>query len=226
VLRKNFLPASFHQTLVPYVLANQDRLAPAKVGNNEYRPDTRESLEIPGLWDGQVTFHDAVMAVLPEVLGPLHVASFEVGRVEVKLRIYLDGHFFRMHMDCPNDSPQNVSRRVSFVYFFHTLPRGYSGGGLLLFDTDIENNKFTTSSFTRMEPEDNTIVIFPSACYHSVIPVSCPSKEIANSRFVVNGHISRRVSANPTDAPARETPALEGAGPGAPAETGMVAASS
>src|SRR5262245_4567840 len=47
VLAKNFLPPSLHETLVPFVLANQHRLTPAKVGNNEYNPERRESLEVP-----------------------------------------------------------------------------------------------------------------------------------------------------------------------------------
>ncbi len=143
------------------------------------------------------------METLPQVLGRLQVAPFEIEHVDLKLRIYLDGHFFRLHMDCPANSETSANRRVSYVYFFHRQPRGYTGGALLLYDTDIENNRFTTASFTRVEPDDNSILFFPSACYHSVVPVSCPSKEVADSRFVINGHFHKRMS----PAPPNQTPA-------------------
>jgi Rps23 Pro-64 3,4-dihydroxylase Tpa1-like proline 4-hydroxylase len=220
VLLKNFLPSALHETLVPFVLANQDKLVPAKVGNNEYKPECRESLEIPGKWDAQKAIHEHVREIIPRVLAPLDVAPFEIGKLEVKLRVYLDGHFFRIHMDCPANSEDNANRKVSYVYFFHKLPRAYTGGGLLLFDTDVENNKYTTAGFTRIEPEDNSIVLFSSAYYHSVVPVSCPSKEVANSRFVINGHVSKPVAVKP----AVEAPAIDVLAQVAPAETGMVAA--
>ena len=50
----------------------------------------------------------------------------------------------------------------------------------------------------RVEPADNSIVVFPAARLHSVVPVSCPSKELANSRFVINGHVNQRVAARAT----------------------------
>jgi Rps23 Pro-64 3,4-dihydroxylase Tpa1-like proline 4-hydroxylase len=208
VLLKEFLPSAIHETLVPFVLANQHNAVVATVGHNQYRPEARQSLEIFGDW-GQEAVYECVRDALPKVQARLHVPPFEVGNFELKLRIYLDGHFFRIHMDCPSRSEQNVNRRVSFTYFFHRTPRAFTGGALLLFDTDIENNLYTTSTFTRIEPEDNSIVFFPSACFHSVVPVSCPSQELANSRFVINGHFSRRAPAA-ANAPEIEEPARDG----------------
>jgi Rps23 Pro-64 3,4-dihydroxylase Tpa1-like proline 4-hydroxylase len=208
VLLSEFLPPAIHETLVPFVLANQDRMVVATVGQNQYRPEARQSLEIFAEW-GQQAVYQCVRDALPKVQARLHVPAFGVGETELKLRVYLDGHFFRIHMDCPARSKQNVNRRISFTYFFHRMPRAFTGGALLLFDTDIENNLYTTSAFTRIEPEDNSIVFFPSACYHSVVPVSCPSQEFANSRFVINGHFSRHAPAA-TDAPEIEEAARDG----------------
>jgi SM-20-related protein len=195
VLLKGFLPQSFHETLVPFVLSVQDKLVPAKVGGGDgvYDPNCRESLDLPGKWAVKKRFHEHVSEVLPTVTPRLNVPLFEVEQIEVKLRAYLDGHFFRLHMDCPPAVDSMANRRVSYVYFFHKMPRAYSGGDLLLFDSDTDTNQFTTASFTRIVPEDNCIVFFPSAYWHSVIPVSCPSKEYADSRFVINGHVSRRM---------------------------------
>jgi len=216
VLLKNFLPESFHETLLPFVLANQEKLVPARVASGAYKPDARESLDLPGEWEVKKRFHQRIRPLIAKVAPRLHVAPFQIGQLEVKVRAYTDGHFFRVHMDCPR-IPEDVSlRAVSYVYFFHKLPRAYSGGDLLLFDSDpdVEKSDFTTAAFTRVVPEDNSIVIFPSAYWHSVIPVSCPSKEFADSRFVINGHVSKVAPKSVVEAPA---------GP-ATSERGVVAA--
>jgi Rps23 Pro-64 3,4-dihydroxylase Tpa1-like proline 4-hydroxylase len=194
VVIKNFLPRSFHETLLPFVLSVQDKLEPAKVsgldGQGAYNPDMRESLELPGECDVKTRFGAHIGEILPAIIPRLHVPPFEIGNMDVKVRAYLDGHFFKVHMDSPPQVDKICRRKVSFTYFFHNLPRGYTGGDLLLFDTHLERNRFTTSGFTSIAPEDNLLVLFPSPYYHSVVPVSCPSKLYVNSRFVINGHVS------------------------------------
>jgi Rps23 Pro-64 3,4-dihydroxylase Tpa1-like proline 4-hydroxylase len=147
-------------------------------------------------------FHQRIRPIIPTVLSRLHVAPFEIGEFEVKVRAYLDGHFFRIHMDCPPKEVQIAHRRVSYVYFFHKQPRAYTGGDLLLFDSDpvVDKTQYTTAGFTRIVPDNNSIIIFPSAYWHSVIPVSCPSKEFVDSRFVINGHVSKRVTKSSAEA--------------------------
>lgn len=201
LLLKNFLPRAFHEILMPTALSVQDQLTPAMVGNEEYKPEVRESLELRAHSDIHKRFDAHVRQFLPSVISRLKVPSFEIGKVQVSLRTYLDGHFFRLHMDCPADG-KNADRTVSYVYFYHKVPRAYTGGDLLMFDTDMANDKFTTSGFTSIQPEDNTIVFFPSACYHSVVPVRCPSKAFEDSRFVINGHVSKRVAKPEVEVPA------------------------
>jgi len=215
VFLKDFLPRSFHEALLPFVLSVQEQLVPALVGagSGEYHPDTRESLDLPGKWDVKNCFREHVREIILRVAPRLHVAPFEIGDLEVKLRAYLDGHFFRIHMDCPPLVESCANRRVSYVYFFHKLPRAYIGGELLLFDSDIATDWYTTSGFTRIVPEDNSIVLFPSAYWHSVVPVSCPSKEFADSRFVINGHVSKRVPRPVVEATAEPATADSGAVP-------------
>ena len=198
VLVKDFLPTSFHATLLPFVLSVRGKLVPARIAtgvkHGEYKPETRESLDLPGEWEVKRHFRECLNAIIPSALSRLHVAPFEMCPAEVKVRAYLDGHFFRMHMDCPADVVDIAHRKVSYVYFFHKLPRGYTGGDLLLFDSNIESNRFTTSRFTSIVPEDNTLIIFPSPYFHSVIPVGCSSRRYEDSRFVINGHISSTTS--------------------------------
>ncbi len=107
------------------------------------------------------------------------------------VRAYRDGHFFGIHRDAPPNSPY-ANRILNYVYYFHSLPRPYSGGELLLFDSDPELDTFTQTRYTRVVPEDNSIIYFPPNYYHCVIPTRCPRKEFADSRFVINGHIRQR----------------------------------
>jgi hypothetical protein len=193
VFIKDFLPQSVHERLLPFALSVEQLLVPALVGANpHYNPNTRESLDLPGKWPIKSFFRSGLRKLVPRLLPRLHTDSFEIGELEVKLRAYLDGHFFRIHMDSHPEEEICKYRRVSYVYFFHKVPRAYTGGELLLFDTDVSVDQFTTASFTRIVPEDNCIVFFPSAYWHSVVPVGCPSKKFEDSRFVINGHISQR----------------------------------
>jgi Rps23 Pro-64 3,4-dihydroxylase Tpa1-like proline 4-hydroxylase len=191
VLLKNFLPESFHDTLVPFTLSVESQLTPATVGADQYNPNHRESLELRERNEIQSRFVRQIKDALWHICDRLHVTRFELGKLEAKLRVYLDGHFFRLHCDNPADSPLSCTRHVSYVYFYHRMPRGYTGGDLLLFDTDLQANRYTITGFTRITPVDNAVVFFPSGCYHSVVPVKCPSKQIADSRFVINGHVHR-----------------------------------
>lgn len=191
VLIKNFLPQNFHDTILPFAVANHDRFVESRVGRHaEYKPDVRESLEYHGEWEGAQRFVDRLVRI-PNLHARLYLEPFSALVSAVRVRAYQDGHFFRVHMDAEPGSP-SASRAYNFVYFFHRVPRPYTGGELLLFDTDTEANTFTRSRFTRVAPEDNAIIIFPCVFFHSVIAVRCPSGAFADSRFIINGHVSRQ----------------------------------
>src|SRR5262249_19683336 len=52
-----------------------------------------------------------------------------------------------------------------------------------------ENAKKKVAS--TITPRQNTLVLFQSSYDHEVMPVRCPSRKFANSRFTVNGWIIR-----------------------------------
>jgi Rps23 Pro-64 3,4-dihydroxylase Tpa1-like proline 4-hydroxylase len=205
VLLKNVIPAEFHRTLLPLVVSVKDTLVPATVGNDEYRPDSRESLDLPNplQWDVTKRFRATLRRALPNLLPRLNVPAFEAGALEFKLRVYKDGHFFRTHSDVAAHVEDSRMRRVSFVYFFHKTPRPYTGGDLLLFDSDIAEGRFNTGCFTRIVPEDNALVVFPSPYYHCVVPLRTATADFTDSRFVINGHLSAR-AARGTDQPSED----------------------
>jgi Rps23 Pro-64 3,4-dihydroxylase Tpa1-like proline 4-hydroxylase len=193
VLVKDFLPADFHDTLLPFAESRRDVFVPSRVGRHaEYKADVRQSLELSGRFDGAERFVTHLMQI-PNLLSRLRLPAFRGEVSAVRMRAYLDGHFFRPHIDAEPGAP-SANRAYNFVYFFNRVPRPYSGGELLLFDTDPDAMTFDRGRFTRVVPEDNSIVVFPCSFFHSVLAVRCPSGEFADSRFIINGHVSRRAS--------------------------------
>ncbi len=210
VLLKGFLPREFHDALLPFMMSVQGQMIPMLDGDGAYNPDSRQALEFQGEWDKR-RFRDALAAVLARVIPRLYLPCFPIGQIEVQMRAYQDGHFFRVHRDAAPRS-RYANRAINYVYYFHRQPRPFGGGELLLFDSDPEADTFTESGFTRVVPEDNSVVFFPPNFFHSVVPVRCPSKEFADSRFVINGHVRKRLEAAPAAQGSAEPSAHGGIG--------------
>ena len=130
-----------------------------------------------------------IRSVLPDVLARLGMAGLDRYQLEVAMRVYLTGGFFRAH----RDSAYGVfrSRKLNFVYFFHRRPRRFSGGDLLLYDMDVDANTWVSGAFSRITPLRNGIVFFPSACWHQATPVQCGTDDFEDGRWVLNGHVRR-----------------------------------
>ena len=201
VLLKGFLAAEFHDALIPFMESVRDQFVPMVGGNKEYQPHHRQALDFPDPWEGKQRFRKCLANVLPQVLPRLYLPPFSVGPIEVCIRAYQDGNFFKVHQDS-SASGHYARRIINFVYYFHKQPRPYTGGELLLFDSDVAADTYTLARFTRVVPEDNSLIIFPCNFYHSVVTIRCPSQEFADSRFVINGHVQKATIAQPAVAPA------------------------
>ena len=192
-LIKNFLPQDLHESLHPYIVSVQDQFIQVLTGDGVYDPRIRDTLELQGHHDFKNQVFAHVEKILPTIMSQLKIAPFEIEKTEVKLRAYRDGHYFRPHMDNPKQHAKICNRVLTYVYFFYVPPRPYTGGDLIIFDTDVEKNDYTTRSFTALVPENNSIVFFPSENWHCVTPIHCFNDEFGSSRFVINGHVHRRV---------------------------------
>ena len=130
-----------------------------------------------------------IRSVLPAVLARLGMAGLDRYQLEVAMRVYLTGGFFQAHRDSAYEAFR--SRKLSFVYFFHRRPRRFSGGDLLLYDTDVDAGACDSGAFSRITPLRNGIVFFPSACWHQATPVQCGTDDFEDGRWVLNGHVRR-----------------------------------
>jgi hypothetical protein len=102
-----------------------------------------------------------------------------------------------VHQDNSSVEPVDITlREISYVYYFHSEPKAFTGGQLKLYNSEngaVQSSKKRTAK--TITPRQNTLVLFPSSYDHEVLPVRCPSRKFVNSRFTVNGWIIRKETA-------------------------------
>lgn len=138
-------------------------------------------------------FHDLlggrIMHFLPYILYRLRHPPFAVSALELQLTVSNDGEFFRAHTDS-DDGPVR-GRAVTFVYFCHREPRGFSGGELRIYGRDPASGADLTDVAHVIKPSQNSIVFFPSDRLHEITPVACPAGAFLDSRMTLNGWLHR-----------------------------------
>jgi len=195
VALEGFLLPDELESLLRHTLSHAEDFETAGVvtRNSAGRTLSRSSRRARVLWNagkiGRVIRH-RVRSYLPWILDGLGILPFRVARIEAQITASTHGDFFRKHMD---DSYGVHRRRVlSYVYYFHRPPRRFAGGDLLLYPTWNEDGRVVFATKPRtITPRQNRIVFFPSCALHEIRTVRCPSREIADSRFTVNGWVSR-----------------------------------
>lgn len=190
---EGFLDRDRHDELMRFVAGGTHGLEPSTVGRIEAngpqpRVDytARTSFRIPEIGPVALWLRPQIEACIAPMTSRLGLAPFTPGIVELKCTVYGDGDFFRVHADNRN----HPTRRISFIYYFHHMPKRYSGGALLLYDGDVADpTNFFPESVTRLETLDNSLVVFPSSAHHEVEPVVCPSGLSTDARFTFAGHV-------------------------------------
>jgi SM-20-related protein len=187
VVLRDFLPADAAAALFDFALAHESRFAPSKVGYGEagrVDPAKRVSAQLHKLGPLKDDLRARFAAVLPDLIATLKTPPFEPSWIEVELVSHGDGAFFGRHLDTGRDKDGIKALRIlSGVYYFHARPKAFSGGALRLHEL-MPSGK--DRHFVDIEPMHNSFVAFPSWMPHEVLPVSCPSRRFADSRFAVN----------------------------------------
>ena len=187
----NFLTPAQQKRLCMSVRAVRDQFVPAMVGKG--RGDLRRETRTAWVANRRMVravrplFGPKLRSVLPHVLARLRAVVLRRSRIEMDVTVYLGGEFYKKHRD--DSGGENRRRKLSYVYYFHRQPRPFTGGDLLLYDTDLETSHCTTVAFTRIEPLHNSLVVFPSDAYHEITPVECETRDFLDGRFTVNGWV-------------------------------------
>ncbi len=181
----NFLPADAHAALFQWTLANEARFTASGVGaEGKVDHAVRRSQTLSDLGPSHTVVEDAVRNGYREWVQALRSSMFEVGDVELQLAAHNDGAHFQRHVDTQVHAPSGTSiRALSAVYYFFREPKAFFGGALRLFPFGAGQHEQTCEA---VEPEQNTLVVFPAWAMHEVATVRCPSQQFADSRFAVN----------------------------------------
>jgi len=130
-------------------------------------------------------FQENLKKVIPKISQQLNVKLNENIEPELSLTMHLNGDFFNVHKDVLSNG-MGSRRKLTYVYYYHSKIKKFKGGNLLLFDTDSSGNKYELN-YTKIVPKRNSIIFFPSHCYHKVTPIKLASDNFLEGRFTING---------------------------------------
>lgn len=149
--------------------------------------EIRDSVSLPDIAAIEPLVLPAVLAAYQRMMASdrLGLAGPLDGPSGASLVSHLDGGRFRLHVDQGGESGGPMSRRqLTFVYYLHRTPKLYSGGELALFDTVQPD---TPPSFTRLAPDNDSLVLFPAQQLHAVLPVRGTSADPLDGRLAFTG---------------------------------------
>jgi Rps23 Pro-64 3,4-dihydroxylase Tpa1-like proline 4-hydroxylase len=119
-------------------------------------------------------------------------SSFEK---EFQLTQSAEGDYFKAHKDAGEGRPgkdSTITRKTTFIYYFFKKPQLFEGGDLLLFDHD-QNHSETSRNYTRLQPINNSLMLFPSDRIHMVTPVRMKDIIPMHGRVTLNGWFHKKV---------------------------------
>lgn len=171
VLANNALPDDVHAALIAHVLSQDAAAKPTWSGMCKLNLGPLEDAIVKAL-RSQLAQGGAILGVPEQVKVKLEFHLFAIGDAQaVPL----------------NPDPADI---LNMVYNFHKQPKGFTGGGVRLFDERIENGtRGVTTSFRDMEIGDNNLLIFPENVRSAGLPVHCPTRAFADGLFIICGSL-------------------------------------
>jgi SM-20-related protein len=192
-----FLSDEDREGLLRYAVERREKFKPSTVTGGIVNLERRVSVKMGKLGDFRPLFEQKIGALLDDMFRRTGTRPFEPETYELELVAHGDGARFAPHTDIPigpgrkplgGDKSGKQDRLLSGVYYFHREPKAFSGGALRLYRF---GGGEAPDDWIDVEPEQNSLVIFPTWALHEVRPISCPSKEFADSRFAVNVWLCR-----------------------------------
>ena len=195
VVVDGFLSVQEHDELLAYALVSEAQFQKGTV--TTYEPDVRQNLVILNFGESVHSrlLENRLLTWYPLLAKTLGMRVFPLAPVESQLTAAADGYYFKMHSD---EAPE-IPRVLSCLYYLHGEPRGFAGGDLRLYDSiDDGGSRRAAATFTAVTPAANRLVVFPSEEFHEAMPVRCPSRKFADSRFAVTTWLHRAPRLDPS----------------------------
>jgi SM-20-related protein len=173
VLANDMLPDDVHPALIAHVLSQDAEAVRSHSGMRE--------LDLGPL---EEPVAKALRSQLARGVAILDIP--DQAEVELRLRLFAIGDAQAVSWE-PN--PADV---LYMMYHFYKQPKGFTGGGIRLFDGRTENGiRPAMASFRDVEIGNNDMLIFPEKVVGAGLPVRCPTRAFADGLFVVRGIMRR-----------------------------------
>lgn len=193
VRRAGFLEPQRIAQLLALFTANAEAFIAARINRDDERVvsgDVRSAKIFYAPDSLRAWFLPLLEAAVARALPLLYVAPFAVAKIDLQCTASHGGDFYKEHRDAtPQERGDIRDRRVSFVYYLQPRSDSFAGGDLKLYDSDRLGAKSDLMTYTRLPPEPNSLVLFPSAHLHEVMPVRCAGADFLAGRLTVNGWI-------------------------------------
>jgi hypothetical protein len=198
---RDFLAPEERSALLDWTIANRERFGPALLSGHIHDPTRRVAERFHNLGPHRAVLERRIGENAADIFRRTGTRPFEIEFLELEVAAHGDGAFFSAHSDIPvgpgrqpvgGDRSGTQDRLVSAVYYFHSEPKRFSGGNLRLYRLGDHEAK---GDFIEFEPEQNSLVVFPSWVRHEVRPISCPGCSFADYRFAVNAWLCRTLAA-------------------------------
>ena len=173
-----------NRQLCQIAFEKREQFTQSKTSPSKLYPDWRRSTVI---YDIQIEnavsrLDQEIRLRLREVLAALRIPAFEIDSIEMQLTSHNDGEYYKWHTD--NGTRETQSRMITFIYYFHQIPKGFQGGELIIYPEP--------ESEIVLEPQNDSLVFFSSHTRHEVKRIVCPSRRFEDGRFTLNGWIRRK----------------------------------
>ncbi len=186
----NFLSDALSKEILAYGISKSADFQPSKVNKNGVGvvANSRVSKILYDLGPYREIIKKHIGQIIPQMTEQLKITPFEVGEIEVELAAHGDGALFTAHIDTTVHHHTEKPRIISAVYYLHSQPKKFEGGNLLLHTMPFGKGNDEPKE---IEPENNSLLAFPSFALHEVLPVIAQGVEFKDWRFAVNCWIHR-----------------------------------
>ena len=152
--------------------------------------DIRSSLSLKDLGPLDAPFRSFVDQMSDLALRQFGMLERGLVAKEHMVQAYRDGDCFKRHGD--TTELRHKVRILTCIYYFSRTPRPFTGGNLLLYGLPkFGGPPDEPQAAVTIEPERDSMIVFPSWINHEVTPVRIASGEWGDSRFTANCWLHR-----------------------------------
>ncbi len=184
----DFLRPEEHSALLTWTLENESRFSPGLIAGGVVDRNHKRCEKLDDLGPSAALLSRRIRTEYVDWTKQMRLSAFELGLLELQLAAYPDQAHFAFHTDATLSSSLHAGRALTAIYYFYREPKRFAGGALRLFNIGAGPE---SSDFKTIEPQQNTLVVFPSWIGHDVTLVTIPTQHFADSRFAVNCWLNR-----------------------------------